>query len=167
MANIVFRLPSKQITYGYVEVSGTPEEFGVTDLSDPYGMGVAYAVYVNRYLEGEQEGIRQVTGDAKLAPKKAPGKPVKGVSGVRQVRTVAEVMTDEDVDTEAEARAIIEKELGATVIDEGTLALAAASGYHDVEAAAVSEAPWDQDVSAPKPKPWENSATPKVAKIEW
>lgn len=152
MANIVFRLPSKQIQYGYVEVSGTPEEFGLSDLSDPGYIGAAYAAYVGAYLEGELAGVKSFMdsgGPARVEEaKKAPGKPVEGVSGVRQVRTVAEVMTDEDVDTEAEARAIIEKELGATVVEE-------------------SEAPWDQGGSTPKPKPWENGATPKVAKIDW
>ena len=154
LANIVFRLPSKQITYGYVEVSGTPEEFGIHSVADADAIGITYAHYVNRYLEGEVEGVRQATAindSAQTAiptPKKAPGKPVKGVSGVRQVRTVAEVMSDEDVDTEAEARAIIEKELGATVVEE-------------------SEVPWTKPAEASKPKPWENGATPKVAKIDW
>lgn len=165
LANIVFRLPSKQITYGYVEVSGTPEEFGIHSVADADAIGITYAHYVNRYLEGEVEGVRQVTGAAELAPKKAPGKPVEGVSGVRQVRTVAEVMSDEDVDTEAEARAIIEKELGATVIDStGELS---DNGRSD-------DAPWSPakaeaagQAAVAKPKPWENSATPKVAKIEW
>ena len=136
MANIVFRVPSKQITYGYVEVSGTPEEFGIQSVADAEAIGITYSHYVNRYLEGEVEGIRQVTGEVPSTPKKAPGKPVEGVSGVRQV------------EPDAEAQALIEKGLGATVVEE-------------------SEAPWTKPAEASKPKPWENGATPKVAKIDW
>lgn len=152
MANIIFRLPSKQIQYGYVEVSGTPEEFGIHSVAEATAIGLMYAHYVGAYLEGEVEGVRQYA-ETNMVPavvptKKAPGKPVEGVSGVRQVRTVSEVMSDEDVDTEAEARALLQKELGATVIEE-------------------TKAPWDKPTETSKPKPWENNAAPKVAKIDW
>ena len=67
---------------------------------------------------------------------------------MHQVQPVAEVMSDEDVDTEAEARALLQKELGATVVEQ-------------------TEAPWDKPTETSKPKPWENKAAPKVAKIDW
>lgn len=172
MANIVFRLPSKQIQYGYVEVSGTPEEFGIHSVADADAIGITYAHYVNRYLEGEVEGVRQATAindSAQTAiptPKKAPGKPVKGVSGVRQVVSAEELVgavSSPRTVPEADdmAKALIEKELGATVIEDSTEELSD-DGQND-------DAPWGKTSPeiGPKPKPWENNATPKVAKIDW
>lgn len=157
LANIVFRLPSKQIQYGYVEVSGTLEEFGIHSAADASAIGITYAHYVGAFLEGEMEGVRQYA-ETNMVPavvptQKAPGKPVKGVSGVRQV------------EPDAEAQALIEEGLGATVVDS-TEELSD-DGQND-------DAPWSPakaeaagQAAVAKPKPWESNATPKVAKIDW
>ena len=161
MSEIVFRLPSMQITYGYVEVTGTPEEFGVADISDPYALGIAYTAYVARFFEGEIEGAKIVAANMEAAPKAAPGKPVKGVSGVRQVeaepgdpgaakaRLEAGKKPRTPLEETEMAKQVIEKALGATVVEE-------------------TEVPWEQPAKAATPKPWEKKgAAPRVADIDW
>ena len=213
VTEIVFRLPSKQVQYGYVEVKTTTEELGLGGDVDPYAVGIAYANSVARFWEGETEGTRLITGGRKSGLIETPGKPVKGVSGASQVkpsaaqakrvvkeweappgdpkaaaarlaagkepRTVAEgnEMVKQVIENELDATVVSEddsayvqllkQELGATVVGEDDIALAAASGFHDVEAAALSEKPWENQVES-KPKPWENGgAAPVVATIDW
>lgn len=136
MSEIEITLPTVQ--YGNVKVRMTPEEMGLNDISDSYELGVAAAVYLNLFQQGFKHGG---TLDVE-APQAASQQPP---------RTISQVMSDEDVDTEAEAAAIIKKELGATEIES-------------------DGAPWNKTSAADvKPKPWEAgaSAPAKVAEIDW
>lgn len=134
MAKIIFRLPSRAIQYGYVEVEALPEELGFEDVSDANVLGAIYATYVGAFLEGEKGGLDLfMRGRSESAP------------GSR-----TEARTDE------EAVAILQKELGATVVSE-------------------EAPPWERKAEAKQPKPWEKKAetapqqgaAPKIADINW
>lgn len=129
MAEIVFRLPSKAVQYGYVEVKGTPEELGIPSLAEADAVGVAYATYVAKFLMGEVEGAK-----VDVAPP----------------RTIREIMSNEDVDTVAEAQVILDKELGGVteVSEEG------------------EAKPWNKKPEAKK-KPWEQAAKGAALPEEW
>lgn len=117
MAKIIFRLPSKAIQYGYVEVEASPEELGFEDVSDANVLGAIYATYVGAFLEGEKGGLDLfMRGRSESAP--------EGRTGAR---------------TDEEAVAILQKELGATVVSE-------------------EAPPWERKAEAKQPKPWEKKA---------
>lgn len=148
MAEIEITLPTVQ--FGNVKVRATPEELGV-DISSPSSVGTATAIYLNLFTQGFKLG-------ASLDVTASPTEGLSAPSG----RSVDQVMSDEDVDTVAEAQAILDKELGGVtevvVVDEPGDPL----GRH------LEEAPWNSMV-APQAKPWENgnSAPAKVAEIDW
>jgi len=59
MAEVIFRLPSKAITYGYVEIKATPEELGDPGLlASPGALGRVYAEFVYSFLEGERDAVQ-------------------------------------------------------------------------------------------------------------
>lgn len=156
MAEIEFRLPSK-VPYGYVNVTGTEEEFGAPGLiSSPDILARVYANYVLAFAEAERKALDGY-GKTPSVPLGDVFKPVVGQepdvheSAVQAPRTVNQVMSDEDVDTVAEAEEILKRELGATVIEEQ----------------GDPAPPWEKKAEAPEPKPWEKKATAKVANIEF
>lgn len=146
MAKIIFRLPSKAIQYGYVEVEASPEELGFEDVSDPNVLGAIYATYVGAFLEGEKGGLDLFM---RGRPESAPGSRT-------EARTDEELMEQENPATPEEAVAILQKELGVTVESE-------------------EAPPWERKAEAKQPKPWEKKtesappkgAAPKVADINW
>lgn len=133
-----FRLPSKAVQYGYVEVSVDVPE-------DPDAIGRMYQAYVEVFQKGEK-AQKAVSGPAHpaLAPEVivnafAPEETAQRLEGGEKPRTVDEA--DEMV------KQIIENELGpTTMVDEGA-------------------APWEAEAPAPKKKPWETSGTPKKAPV--
>lgn len=129
MAEVTFRLPSKAVQYGYVEVKGTPDELGIEGAPTGDAVGAAYAIYVAKFLMGEIEGAK-----VDVAPP----------------RTIREIMSDEDVDTVAEAQVILDKELGGVteVSEEG------------------EAKPWNKKPEAKK-KPWEQAAKGAALPEEW
>lgn len=139
MAEIEITLPT--VAYGNVRARFSPEEFGLqpTDqLVDPTALGIAVAVYLNLFTQGFKTGSQMDVSAPVSASQEAPGP---------KARTINEVLSDEDVDTVAEAQAILDKELGGVteVPDDGA----------DVEA----KVPWESKVDA-KPKPWEADEKP-------
>ncbi len=126
MAEIEITLPTVQ--YGNIKVKATPEEWGLDDISDAPDLGVWAATYLNLFIQGYAVGARMDV-DAHLgASQEAPApKP----------RTINQILSDEDVDTVAEAQAILDKELGGTT---------------EVE---PDKAPWNEPAVDSKPKPWE------------
>ena len=59
MSEVIFRLPSKGITYGYVEVRATPEELGDAGLlASPEALGALYAQFTYAFLKGEQAAVQ-------------------------------------------------------------------------------------------------------------
>lgn len=146
MAKIIFRLPSKAIQYGYVEVEASPEELGFEDVSDPSVLGAIYATYVGAFLEGEKGGL-----DLFMR-----GRPESAPESRTRARTDEELMEQENAATPEEAVAILQKELGVTVVSE-------------------EAPPWERKAEAKQPKPWEKKtetapqqgAAPKIADIDW
>lgn len=156
MAEIEITLPTVQ--YGNVKARFSPEEFGLTptdQLVDPSALGMAAAVYLNLFIQGFKAGSEMDVEAPQAASQQPP-------------RTISQVMSDEDVDTEAEAAAIIKKELGATEIPVGAVYDHAPDDVvNDLES---DDAPWNKTSAADvKPKPWEAgaSAPAKVAEIDW
>lgn len=161
MAEIEITLPTVQ--YGNVKVRATPEELGVEGVQDAGALGVAAAVYLNLFTQGFKMGTRiDVDYDGGVT-KPPPPAPIERVDE----STIRQVMSDEDVDTEAEAVALIKSGLGATELDYND------DGPGDVQASANEErAPWNSPAVDAKPKPWETSgaapaAPVKVAEVNW
>jgi hypothetical protein len=130
VAEIEITLPT--VKYGNVKVRATPEEFGFK-LDEPSAFGMALAVYQASFTIGWREGAQMDVSAPQSASKEAP-------------RTVSQVMSDEDVDTEAEAVAILKKELGATEMSEGA-------------------PPWKRPQADTNPKPWETGSQPPEAVV--
>lgn len=157
MAEIEITLPTVQ--YGNVKVKATPEELGVEGVQDAGALGVATAVYLNLFTQGFKLGTQiDVEYDGGVT-KPPPPAPIERVdeSAIRQV------MSDEDVDTEAEAVALIKSGLGAIELGDD---------YDPDSAESSDDAPWNSPAVDAKPKPWETGTTAptnavKVAEINW
>jgi len=148
MAEIEFLLPTVQ--YGNVKVRATPEELGIDSAADAAAIGTAYAVYLNAFQQGFKRGAAI---DVDIDPTPAVASPQ---AATQRLDENLKPRTVEDVDTEAEAKAILERELGATT---------AVEEYENE--AAIQAAPWNSTVDA-SPKPWETGSAPvKVAEIDW
>lgn len=151
MAEIEITLPTVQ--YGNVKVRATPEELGLEGVQDAGALGVATAVYLNLFTQGFKLGTQiDVDYDGRGAKPPQPA-PIERVDE----STIRQVMSDEDVDTEAEAVALIKSGLTATEIGED---------------APEGAAPWDSPSVDVKPKPWETGTTAptnavKVAEVNW
>jgi hypothetical protein len=97
MAEVIYRFPSK-VPYGYVEV-----KFETPD-TNPDVLAKLYIEDFQRFRSSEESAL--------TAPNSAPPKSKPPI-----VRSIAEVMSDEDVDTEKQAADLIKRELGATEVD--------------------------------------------------
>lgn len=53
MAEVTFRIPSKKVQYGYVEIKGEPEELGLTGTGDAHALAQAYIDYVTAFARSE------------------------------------------------------------------------------------------------------------------
>lgn len=150
-----FRLPSKAVQYGYVEVSVDVPE-------DPDAIGRMYQAYVEVFQKGEK-AQKALSGPAHpaLAPEvivnafapeetaqdvlKAQEEFLSSADDAKQVMLDAMAEAD-DIET-VDIKAVIEDILGpTTVVDE-------------------TAAPWESEAPAPKKKPWETSGTPKKAPV--
>jgi hypothetical protein len=157
MAEIEITLPTVQ--YGNVKVRATAEELGLEGVQDAGALGVATAVYLNLFTQGFKVGTRidvDYSGGVTKPPSPAPIERV-------EERTIRQVMSDEDVDTEAEAVALIKSGLGATELGDD---------YVPDSAESSDDAPWNSPTVDAKPKPWETGTTAptnavKVAEIDW
>lgn len=168
MAEIEITLPTVQ--YGNAKVRATPEELGV-ELSSPAGVGTAVAVYLNLFTQGFKLGSALDVTASPTEGLKAPVSAPQGAPGPK-ARTVDEILSDEDVDTLAEARAILDRELGGVTEVSDPHGPGGSHNYDPTEgydlADRSTDAPWDQKVDA-KPKPWETDAKEKLAvqAAEW
>lgn len=138
MAEIIFRLPSKIVQYGYVEVKGTPQEFGISGgLEDPNTIGWIYATYMAEYLAGEKKGM-----DTVLGPQEPAQAPTEGVAKVKPSEIAAE--------QEKAAEELLKKELGATVVSTE-------EAPWKQDAPEPKAKPWEKNATA----------KPAVADIDW
>lgn len=137
MAEIEITLPTVQ--YGNVKVRVTPEEFGLQyGIDNPYALGMGAATYLNLFTQGFKEGATMDVSAPASASQEAPAP---------KARTINEVLSDEDVDTVAEAQAILDKELGGV------------TEVPDKVSEVSSNAPWTEKVDTPE-KPWETDGAP-------
>ena len=149
MAEIIFRLPSKVIKYGYVEVKGTPGEFGIPDLASANAIGLVYVAYVGAFLTGEKEGMD-------LFLQKADEKPAEGQPGT------TEAASSETADE------LIRRELGAVEISEETHPEQTPQEIADAEAVIGSNAPDGVQYTAMEllDAPWKKAA-PQAQRKPW
>ena len=137
MAEIVFRLPSKAVQYGYVEIRSDENELGL-DVTGPYELGEWYAKAVNLFWQGEAAGAQvdvsppEVTDQYEKSPEYKVGDKVS-VGGIEFTK-IAESPFEEV--TNEEAVALVKEGLGATEIHE-------------------EAPPWARKVT-PQAKPWES-----------
>lgn len=146
MSEIILRLPSKGTQYGYVEVKGTPEEFGIeTGLHDPTVLAVLYANYVGTF-QATEKAQKAVSGPAH--PALAPEVKVFPEELQTALRDAEQALRgDAPEEVEAAALDVVESILGPTTVVDETVA------------------PWEAEAPAAKPKPWEKSGAPKVAPV--
>lgn len=132
MAEITFRIPSKAVTYGYVEIPVT-----LTDDPAPEALASMYVNYVYAFQKEEQAALKRIAEQ----PSPAPTKPLDvGVPGAAEQRVESDLKPRTVDEANDMAAAIIKQELGATEVDEDA-------------------APWDRKV-APSVKPWETETLP-------
>lgn len=140
MTNVIFRIPSKQTPYGYVQVEATPEELGDVSLaSDPSALGRVYSAYVLAFQNAERETLK----DAQNAASKA----AVAVELTPSPKVFVEDPSDLNDD---DAEALILDSLGGAVLESKD-----------------SEAPYAKP-AAPVKKPWETGGPAiKPAAIDW
>lgn len=96
---IEYRLPAKNVQYGYVNVEGTQEELMALDYD---ALGVDYIASVRRFWEAEEAGVQaQIKTDQAAKPEPEP----------ERVNTYVPDESDQAED-------LIVSELGATKISE-------------------------------------------------
>jgi hypothetical protein len=134
---IEYRLPSKSVQYGYVNVDGTAEELASVNYTQ---LGMDYMSAVRRYWEGEIQGLEHLIKADDAQPQQVIDLPSNETSRTNLARTPMREVETVDL-PEADAEKLITEELGATKISE------------EVYDEPVSEAP----------KPW---AAPSVFDFE-
>lgn len=151
MTEALFRIPSRTVTYGYVEVS--------VDLghSDPEIIAATYVSWVHAFQKEELatiERLKDAPSGALKAPLAAPEKPLDvGVPGAAQQRAEGNLKPRTVDEANDMAKAVIEKELGpVTELPEYQVGDKVTVG--GIEFTKHSEVPWEQDL-ARKSKPWE------------
>ena len=65
MAKVTFRLPSKKVNYGYVEITGEAQELGIGNPADAHAVAQAYVNYMVDFVRSE-------IGTVEAASKQAP-----------------------------------------------------------------------------------------------
>ena len=70
MAEIIFRIPSKAVTYGYVEIPVT-----LTDDPAPEALAAMYVNYVYAFQKEEQAALQRIAEGPSAAPKEAAPTP--------------------------------------------------------------------------------------------
>lgn len=133
MSEALFRIPSRTVTYGYVEVS--------VDLghSDPEIIAATYVSWVHAFQKEELATIERLK-DAPSGALKAP-------------LAASQPEVDHPVDLMVKAAQMVAEGLGgATEIPEHKVGDKVTVG--GIEFTKHSEAPWEAEVATPK-KPWE------------
>lgn len=53
MAKVTYRIPSKKVQYGYVEITGDPGDFGIEDTADAHAIAKNYVDYMVAFARSE------------------------------------------------------------------------------------------------------------------
>jgi len=169
MGEVVFRVPSKAIQYGYVEVRAeVPDETTFKELAE------SYVEAVTEFREAEAEAFQAYKESKEEPSEPAPLAPVEP----------DEELSREDLEDEELSREDLEDE----ELSREDLEYAAANGPEDIQrlaedlltqgfgATKISEepapwavVPWAASDQESKPKPWENDKKAKsvATEIDW
>jgi hypothetical protein len=129
MSDSVWRIPSKVIQYGYIEVpSPTAAYF------DPAALAKAYVEYVYAFQRAEQEAVNLLAQGLKEGPAESHTEPTQ----------------EAKKEWDAEAAKLLKEELGATEIDSHPEAA-------EEETEGNNPPPWKKKVATPK-KAWQDDA---------
>lgn len=155
MADVTFRIPSKAVTYGYIEVlvPASPE-------ATPEMLAARYVNYVYAFQKEEQAALKRLqegTGAPQGASQEAEAaihqEAVDRLSAGLSATAVNEYNDDGPGDVQAAANEARKYKVGDTVTVAG------------IEFTKHSDAPWDSTV-APKRKPWETGeAAPRAVDL--
>jgi hypothetical protein len=145
MAELIFRIPSRTVQYGYVEMPLAMEP-GMS----PEMIASAYVSYVYAFQKEEEATIKRLAEGVSVSDGAAtPEKPVT------QASSAPEEPSRDDV--EAQAQELLDKGLGGvTEVPE----------YGGVEGDALyneAKAPWVEPAVDAKPKPWETEGRGAVS----
>jgi hypothetical protein len=133
MAEITYRIPSRTVQYGYVEVK---RNWSDDEPTDPEMLAAAYVSYVYAFQKEEEATVRRIQDGVQEASE-AP-------------LAASQPEVDHPVDPVDKAAQMIAEGLGgATEIEEDTSAI-----RENIEETTGVTAPWKQEVATPK-KPWE------------
>jgi hypothetical protein len=135
MAEITYRIPSRTVQYGYVEVK---RNWSDDEPTDPEMLAAAYVSYVYAFQKEEEATVRRIQ------------------DGVQEASEAALAASQPEVDhlvdpVDKAAQMLAEGLGGATEIEDE---LGFPSGEAPVSIQADGTAPWKQEVATPK-KPWE------------
>lgn len=167
MTEALFRIPSRTVTYGYVEVS--------VDLghSDPEIIAATYVSWVHAFQKEELATIERLSDQAKpVATASQPAGVAKDApSGALKAPLAAsQPEVDHPVDPVDRAAQMLAEGLGGVTDlgeDEETDAPSWEAKARAAEAEMGGKAPWKQEVAAPK-KPWETDVTsPAMLDAVW
>lgn len=165
MAEIIFRLPSKAVQYGYVEVHATPEELGFESVAEPEILGAIYVTYVASFVKGEKGGLDRFLLPTPEEASKAFSEPPPGGKKPRAVDEASEMATQ-----------LLQSELGATVVSEHTHTFAYVDDENGKSGSYCSTCeeeepventdvpPWKKKAS-PQAKPWESKSTTSIPNL--
>lgn len=73
MAKVTYRIPSKKVQYGYVEITGDPGDFGIEDTADAHAIAQAYVDYMIAFARSEAGSVEAASKQE--APPKDPVTP--------------------------------------------------------------------------------------------
>jgi len=117
-------------------------KFTLEETPEPEILAAMYASYAMAFAEQERKSLDEY--GKPVQARTAPSEATPEVAAPKPVHGVP-------ADAEVSAEDLIKQELGGVVVSEE-----------------IHEKPWEQDVPAAAPKPWENGGSaPKAAAIDW
>ena len=147
MAEITYRIPSRTVQYGFVEVR---RSWSDDEPTDPEMLAAAYVSYVYAFQKEEEATVQRLK-DAPSGALKAP-------------LAASEFKPDRPVDPVDKAAQIVAEGLGGATEVDSTEEISDDGQNSDEMPGGI--APWEQDL-ARKSKPWEAEATaPKAVVTE-
>lgn len=140
MVDAIFRIPSRTVQYGYIEVSVPFREDG-SEVT-PEMLAAKYVNFVYAFQKEEEAAIKRLQGKPESATEAAPGDPQAAADRLAQGKKPRTV----DEANEMATQAI--KQLGATVVDE------------EMTPTSRDDAPWNKTPAPTAKKPWEAGNEP-------
>lgn len=143
MADAIFRIPSRTVQYGYVEVT-VP---GADASTNPESLAAQYVNYVYAFQKEEEATIRRLSeGRSEPDPRDSIADPVAAAAEAIKEHLGATEVEEYDSATEAKE-------------DAQARSKAAYDAAYSAPNDGPEPAPWNSTV-APKAKPWETGSKP-------